>query len=140
MPSVTLLHVWPHHPRRRCAPPQGRQAQPSLRYLTLIREGAEEHGLSPEYRAWLASLEHYQAVRLGQRCGAWLFGGVAFVSIFPVWGALRLVRRATGMQSASDDRLARWTGRYTAAVFALVHRLHELLRPVLGCGVTTGGP
>ena len=27
---------------------QGRQAQPSLRYLTLIRDGAVEHGLTPE--------------------------------------------------------------------------------------------
>lgn len=45
-------------------PSQGRAAQPSLRYLTLIREGAEQHGLVPEYRAWLDQLEHYQVGEL----------------------------------------------------------------------------
>lgn len=116
--------------------PQGRPAQPSLRYLTLIREGAADHGLSEEYRAWLDSLVHYRATAPGQRAGAWLFSALAFATIFPVWGTLALLRRATGMASASNDRLASWTGRYTAAVFAVVHALHELLRPLLGCGLT----
>lgn len=49
--------------------------------------------------------------------------------------AVRLLRRFTGMAAASDDRVSRWLGRYTAMCFAVVHHLHELLRPVLGCGV-----
>ena len=50
--------------------------------------------------------------------------------------AVRLLRRFTGMASASDDRTSRWLGRYTALCFAAVHGLHELVRPILGCGVT----
>jgi hypothetical protein len=114
---------------------QGCTALPSLRYLTLIREGAEQHGLAPEYRAWLNELEHYQAVAVGQRVGALLFGGIAFTSIFPVWAAVRLLRRFTGMAAASDDRVSRWLGRYTAFCFTVVHRMHVVVRPVLGCGL-----
>ena len=64
---------------------QGRQAQPSLRYLTLIRDGAVEHGLTPEYRRWLGTLQHYEATTVGQRAGRLMFTGLAFVLIFPVW-------------------------------------------------------
>ena len=46
--------------RQLCSPAQGREALPSLRYLKLIREGAEQQGLAPEYRAWLDQLEHYE--------------------------------------------------------------------------------
>lgn len=49
--------------------------------------------------------------------------------------AVRLLRRFTGMAAAGDDRVSRWLGRYTAMCFSVVHHLHELLRPVLGCGV-----
>ena len=45
--------------RLRCAPhTQGRSALPSRRYLQLIREGAADHGLDPEYQTWLAGLKH----------------------------------------------------------------------------------
>lgn len=48
---------------------------------------------------------------------------------------MRLLRRFTGMAAASEDSTSRWLGRYTALCFATVHHLHELLRPLLGCGV-----
>lgn len=73
----------PHHPLLCCK--QGRDALPSLRYLTLIREGAEEYGLSPEYRAWLQELQPYRAEAFGQRVGAWVFSSVAGLTILPVW-------------------------------------------------------
>lgn len=161
-----------HAATRPAAAPQGRDALPSLRYLTLIREGAEEFGLASEYRGWLAGLQHYQAATLRQRLGKLIFSGVAFGFIFPVWTgeravvfaqvpgplALRLCprrahgltvpcsapvcagmalwRRVTGMKAASNDRASRLMGRYTATVFAAVHGLHEVVRPVLGCGVS----
>jgi hypothetical protein len=50
--------------------------------------------------------------------------------------AVRLLRCFTGMQAASSDATARFLGRYTSAMFALVHGLHEALRPLLGCGTT----
>jgi hypothetical protein len=66
-------------------PPQGRDAQPSKRYLTLIREGAADYGLSEDYRAWLEGLQHYEATSPGQKLGVWIFRLVAFVGIFPVF-------------------------------------------------------
>ena len=69
-----------------------------------------------------------------------MFAGIAFTLIFPVWAGQRLVRRFTGMEGANKDRLARAVGSWSAAVFAGVHRLHELLRPVLGCGLTNRAP
>lgn len=68
---------------------QGRPAQPSLRYLKLIREGAADHGLEPSYRAFLDTLQPYTAQTAGQRAGAFLFGTVAALAIFPVWAGER---------------------------------------------------
>jgi hypothetical protein len=64
---------------------QGRHALPSLRYMKLIREGAADFGLAPDYQAWLAGLQHYVAERPGQKLGALLFKAFAFLFIFPVW-------------------------------------------------------
>ncbi len=41
----------------RARPP--RPLRPSLRYLSLIREGARHHGLDAGYQAWLESIEAY---------------------------------------------------------------------------------
>jgi hypothetical protein len=48
-------------------------AQPSLRYLRLIREGAAEHFLPLEYQEYLHKLEHYTITRRRQELGKWLF-------------------------------------------------------------------
>lgn len=52
---------------------------------------------------------------------------------------MRLLRRVTGMKSANDDMASRWMRRYTAALFRVVLGLHELVAPVLGCGMTSSG-
>ena len=167
---------------------QGRPALPSLRYMTLIRDGAKDYGLAPDYQAWLATLPHYRATAPGQKVGRVLFQAIAFTFIFPVWAGalpccaraapcgrrwvvsawagcaaclltataesacladrprrrllpllapgLRVLRRVTGMKAAAEDDFAgRWQRRYTAFLFKTVLDLHELLRPVLGCGM-----
>ena len=81
-----------HPPSSPLHPPQGREAQPSKRYLTLIREGAADYGLSADYRGWLEGLQHYEATTPGQKLGVWIFRLVAFVGIFPVFaGGCRCV-------------------------------------------------
>jgi hypothetical protein len=50
------------------------EAQPSKRYLDLIRTGAAEHGLPKEYQEWLAGLQHYRRTSLRQWTGAILWG------------------------------------------------------------------
>jgi hypothetical protein len=71
---------------------QGRRALPSLRYMKLIREGAKDFGLAPDYQAWLAGLQHYVAERPGQKLGALLFKAFAYSFIFPIWAGERLGR------------------------------------------------
>lgn len=64
-----------------CAPAKldrGRGAQPSERYLRLLRTGAREHGLPAAYQDWLARLQPYRATTARQKAGvviwatAWL--------------------------------------------------------------------
>ncbi|EJC99510.1 uncharacterized protein FOMMEDRAFT_113015 [Fomitiporia mediterranea MF3/22] len=43
--------------------------QPSPRYLTLIRKGAEEHSLPPRYREYLSSFTPYSPTTLRQKVG-----------------------------------------------------------------------
>ena len=43
------------------------------------------------------------------------------------------------MESATGDVAGRFMGRYTALMFAVVLRVHEVVRPALGCGMTNGG-
>ncbi|KAL4423211.1 hypothetical protein ABPG77_000003 [Micractinium sp. CCAP 211/92] len=117
---------------------QGQEPLPSLRYLTLIREGAADYGLDPQYQAWLQGLRHYQAETAGQQVGRILFKLIAFTALFPVWGSVRLLRKATGMSAASNDTASRFLRAYTTLAFATVHRMHGVLRPVLGCGMSGG--
>lgn len=46
------------------------EAQPSKRYLDLIRMGADEHRLPQEYRTWLAGLQEYRRTSWRQSVGA----------------------------------------------------------------------
>jgi hypothetical protein len=56
-----------------------RRPLPSRRYLTLLREGAREHGLSPEYRAWLDALACYDPSP--EAMGARVAGAVAAAGV-----------------------------------------------------------
>ena len=57
-------------------------AQPSHRYLQLLRDGAAEHELPEDYQAWLGALQAYTLTRERQRLGQ-----LALVLLFgPLWG------------------------------------------------------
>ncbi|KAL1839277.1 hypothetical protein VTJ49DRAFT_1677 [Mycothermus thermophilus] len=55
--------------------PEATHAQPSLRYLNLLRAGAREHDLPPDYQAYLGQLRPYRATTRGQRLGQVVFLG-----------------------------------------------------------------
>lgn len=112
---------------------RGCEPLPSQRYLSIIREGAEESGLAPEYRAWLATLRHYEPRTLGQKVGALLFSSVGFVFLFPVFGATRLWRRLTGLQAAGAPRAMAF---YFRLLLSAVWRMHWALQPLLGSGTS----
>jgi hypothetical protein len=60
------------HPVHR---PQPDYAQPSARYLKLLRDGAAEHELPADYQAYLASLQPYTITTRRQKLGQALFLG-----------------------------------------------------------------
>ena len=119
-------------------PPQGNVALPSLRYLTLIREGAAEYGLDPDYLLYLGALRHYEAKGLRKRFAGLVMAAVAFGLLLPVFVPLRLYRRVVGLKTAGAGAGPGVQGRaralYFRAVFALLWWLHRWMQPVLGSG------
>ena len=66
-----------------CAPAKmerGHRAQPSERYLQLLRTGAREHGLPAAYQDWLARLQPYRAATVRQKAG----GAIWAVAWMPI--------------------------------------------------------
>lgn len=119
---------------------QGKEALPSQRYLTLLQVGAEEHSLAPAYQQYLRQLRPYVATSRRQQLGALLMALVFFVLVAPVFASQRLIAKVLGKKPGSNTGLrARATARYLHTVFALAWRLHDLLRPLLGCGCTNAG-
>ncbi|KAK1770077.1 putative gliotoxin biosynthesis protein [Phialemonium atrogriseum] len=115
-------------PLRRPAPDH---AQPSARYLGLIRDGAREHDLPGEYRAYLAALQPYRMTSVRQRVGLVVFG-LAWAPPFVVlFGGSRLV---------ADDKgkIPAWYGMVLAVLFNLVWISYDrVFRHVFGDGERT---
>jgi hypothetical protein len=116
---------------------KGRAALPSKRYLNILRTGARTHNLAPEYQAFLQSLRHYEASTLGSHIGALLMAIIAFGLLFPFFTLTRLYRKATGLKSVkTSSTFGRFQAIYFSFVFNLSWRIHEIMRPILGCGCT----
>jgi len=106
-------------------------AQPSARYLGLIRSGAEEHGLPAAYREWLGSLGTYEATRWPQAVGR-----AVLVAVF---GPAFLLLLALGRVFADDGgRLPLWLAAVAGGIFHLTWWVYDrALRPVFGDGERT---
>lgn len=114
---------------------KGRVALPSKRYLNLIRQGAEEQKLSQEYREYLDSLSHYAPPGIGGHIGAFITAFIAFGLLFPMFGMMRLLRKLRGIDSTkSCGLLQRFQSMFFHFVFGFSWLLHDILRPILGCG------
>jgi hypothetical protein len=117
---------------------QGNVALPSLRYLTLIREGAQEYGLDPAYCSYLGSLQHYEAKGLRKRFAGLVMAALAFSLLLPIFVPLRLYRRIVGLKGAGAGAGPGVAGRarvlYFRSVFGLLWWLHRWMQPVLGSG------
>ena len=79
-------------------------AQPSPRYLKLIRDGAEEHGLPVAYRRYLEALRPYQRTTCRQEVGRVLYLALWAPVLLVVLGLSRL------LADADDDREDRGDG------------------------------
>ncbi|KAH8815434.1 hypothetical protein F5884DRAFT_817776 [Xylogone sp. PMI_703] len=113
--------------------PDPSYAQASARYLKLITDGAEEHGLPDEYMAYLYNIRPYTITTLRQRLGAGIF--LAF------WTPLLLVIIPLGKTFADKDgRTPAWLATLTALLFQLVWRSYDMFfKPVFGDGERTIG-
>jgi hypothetical protein len=110
-----------------------RRALPSRRYLTLLREGAREHGLSPEYRAWLEALACYDPAAGAAgvaAAGALAAAGVAAAAA-PVALATALFSSASGGGGGPAGALSRYASVAQRAAW-LAHDV--ALAPLLGEG------
>ncbi|KAL5480545.1 hypothetical protein ACEPAI_1815 [Sanghuangporus weigelae] len=75
--------------------------QPSVRYLTLIREGAEEHKLPPSFLAYLESVAPYSATTFRQKLGA----VVTVALVAPPFIVVLLLGLAFAHKDGSSPRL-----------------------------------
>ncbi|CAJ2501623.1 Uu.00g044760.m01.CDS01 [Anthostomella pinea] len=115
-------------PVRRPAP---YYAQPSPRYLKLLRDGAAEHYLPDDYQAYLAALPAYTITTHRQAVGRFLFSLFAIPFIFALI-------RLRGLLSDGNGNVPRWFVVVMNVVFNLMWMLYDsVFKPVFGDGERT---
>ncbi|GAP83392.1 putative gliotoxin biosynthesis protein [Rosellinia necatrix] len=122
---------------RRLARPVHRpgDAEASARYLKLIRDGAREHGLPADYRAYLGSFAAYAATTARQRAGRALFLLCAAPALVLVLSLSRL------LADRRDGRVPAWLGLATNACMNLLWAAYDaVFRPLFGDGERTEHP
>ncbi|KAL2263155.1 hypothetical protein VTK26DRAFT_7979 [Humicola hyalothermophila] len=125
-PSISLFR--PRGPRHRADP---NYAQPSERYLNLLRTGAREHGLPAPYQEYLASLRPYTITTRRQRLGQTLFLGLWLPFLVAVMVAGRALADKRGRSPA-------WLALASTALFNLIWGSYDLVgKPIFGDGERT---
>lgn len=98
------------HPVQRPSPAY---AQPSARYLKLLRDGAREHELPADYQAYLGALQPYTITTTRQKWGQVLFLGV--------WAPAVILMMMAGRWFADErGRAPPWVVAFSTVVFNLV--------------------
>ncbi|KAL8654137.1 MAG: hypothetical protein Q9210_001683, partial [Variospora velana] len=117
--------------RARYTRPDPNYAQPSRRYLDLLRTGAEEHGIPREYRDYLDGLRPYTITTQGQRMGRFVFS----MTWLPVFRAVFMLNRLYGDE---QGRSPPWLVRLLGSVFAGVWTSYDgWMKGVFGDGERT---
>jgi hypothetical protein len=117
----------------RVSRPDPSYAQPSARYLKLITDGAEEHALPDEYKAFLYNLRPYTISSNKQRLGQFIF--------LSIWMPILLAMFAASRVFVDDKgRLPGWMAAVSTAVFRGVWAGYDgFFRGVFGDGERTQG-
>ena len=108
-------------------------AQPSERYLNLLRTGAVEHELPEEYQRYLAALQAYRITSTRQKIGKWL--------MMLMWGPGVVLLMSLGVLLADEDgKMPAWA----AAVLSVLTRAmwwsyDAVFKPLFGDGERTVG-
>jgi hypothetical protein len=113
--------------------PDPSYAQASARYLKLITDGAEEHELPSEYKAYLYNLRPYTITTVRQKVGQGIF--MAF------WLPLLIVVLGLGKAFADEDgKLPKWLVKLTGMLFMLVWGSYDaFFKKIYGDGERTIG-
>lgn len=111
--------------------PDPSYAQPSARYLNLIRTGAAEHNLPISYQTYLSLIRPYRITTTRQRVGQILF--------LSLWMPLILVLITLGTYLAdSDGRSPEWIMRVQDMVFRIMWTSYDRgFRKIFGDGERT---
>ncbi len=107
---------------------QGKAGLPSVRYLSLLKQGAEQHGLQADYCKFLGSLQAFEADTWGKQRGAKVmrtfFAPLLFMMVRDIGPAVRSHQRLFQIVCSTGD-----------AVTDAAWLLHDwLLAPILGSG------
>ncbi|KAL5121900.1 hypothetical protein ACEQ8H_000115 [Pleosporales sp. CAS-2024a] len=113
--------------------PDPSYAQPSARYLKLIRDGATECRLPAEYQAYLHHIRPYTMTTKKQAVGKALF--------LAIWMPIILLLLALARQVQDDQgRAPKWFAEVAARVFGgMWICYHGLFKPAFGDGERTLG-
>jgi hypothetical protein len=116
---------------------KGKKALPSLRYLKLLQNGAKEHDLDPDYQKYLNELVPYETHGVGGKIGAVVMAVIAYGLLLPAFVFMRLYRKIKGLHSVDKESLiSKFYAKYFTFVFGFSWVIHDIVKPVLGCGVT----
>lgn len=106
-------------------------AQPSPRYLNLLREGARENDLPTDYQEWLGALQGYVLTTTRQRVCQWLLK----LTLYPVVMLSFMVGRVFADGSGIHPLWLRvWMGMFFGSVWKIYD---AVLKPVFGDGERT---
>ncbi|KAJ6124254.1 hypothetical protein N7471_011571 [Penicillium samsonianum] len=111
--------------------PDPNYAQPSARYLGLIKTGAAEHDLPVSYQEYLAQIKTYHITTTRQKIGK-----VIFLAIWAPWLILTLV--LSRIFAGPDGRIPPWLVALANITFSGVWNSYDcFFAPVFGDGERT---
>ena len=111
--------------------PDPSYAQPSARYLKLITDGGEEHGLPAEYMAYLYNIRPYTITTRKQKVGQALFLALWMPIVMAVFGVSKLL-------ADGDGRVPAWWVAVMTLVFKCVWGSYDaVFKGVFGDGERT---
>ncbi|OTA69348.1 hypothetical protein K449DRAFT_314234, partial [Hypoxylon sp. EC38] len=106
-------------------------AQPSARYLNLIREGARQHYLPDDYQLYLARLQWYQITTWRQEIGRWLL----LLLVLPFFSVMLALSFLLGDK---EGKVPRWLATASTVFVNLVWITYDkVFKPVFGDGERT---
>lgn len=109
-------------------------AQPSLRYLNLLRVGADENGLPDDFKAYLRELQPYTITSRRQKLGAFIFG--------MIWRPfIQLIFALSRRYQDDKGRTPEWLGNLASAVFIAMWANYDgVFYDIFGDGERTQPP